>query len=198
MTAHEVRVGKRENAPRMPRRADGGRWGADARRKWRAWAGRVDAMNDDVAAALLETLVARADEAERAESQSMRLKLSKEARLIEQQLLRLSERSPEQPAVSVAELRQRAKDAYERHNTRTEFVLADLDHSVWPGYDPGETENVTQGRYELAPLNEGALTEAQLAQLERWDAKQEAWHAENVAPHREAARERREKEQRRR
>ncbi len=58
-----------------------------------------------------------------------------------------------------------------RHVERREAALADLDHAVWPDYDPTESPHTTASRYGRAALDETALTDAQRREVARFNDK---------------------------
>jgi hypothetical protein len=154
--------------PDMPRKAGG--WLGESRKRWAAWhtTGRA-ARLDAVGLLTLEQLVARADEAARAESTSLRLKLSKEARLLEASLLREFGDAPSTPAEQAQDRRQRATEARERFQDRMAHVLSFVGTLA-----------------EVARLELAALTDAGRPAGDALSEAEDLWWREHVLPRREA------------
>lgn len=116
---------KPTQVPPMPRKAGG--WAAPSRRRWKAWwtTGRAGRL-DEVGLLTLEALLARADEAERSQSASMRLKLAKEVRLMEAALLRDFGDVAVSPADEAQIRRQRAQETRLRSREHRAALLSSL------------------------------------------------------------------------
>jgi len=173
MSAREGRRKPAQGAskvPDMPKKTGG--WREASRKRWAAWwtTGRA-AKLDAVGLLTLEALVARADEAERSASPSMKLKLAKEVRLAEAALLREFGDAPSTPAEQAQDRRQRAAEARERFQDRMAHVLSFVGTLA-----------------EVARLELAALTDAGRPAGDALSEAEDLWWREHVLPRREALR----------
>jgi hypothetical protein len=164
-------------APALPRRS--GRWLASTQETWHRWwecgaASKLDEAGRDA----LGRLILLVEDLNRAETPRERRLIGDQVRKGEARLgLGRPTPPPDEPArvstydLTPAERAERRAALRRRHVERRGAALADLDHTVWPGYDPTESPHLTAGRYGRAPLDERSLTDAQRREVIRFNDK---------------------------
>lgn len=166
------RRAKPEAAPPMPPKPGGGRWRESTRRAWSSWftSGRAGLLDD----AGVQALVRLCSLHDRGEGEGWPREISREVRLLEAHLL--AKVAPDAMARGQLDARRLSpEELREWTRKRTAAALDGLDHHRWPARTSAEPAHTTAGRYELAALDESALTTEQRREADRFHHKLDAF-----------------------